>query len=666
MTGLSAKALVVPAETPPAADGGERRPIDAPEVQHLLLELAAAEEPAARCVVLLDLSHRVWIFDLSLALAYAQEGVSLARRHGLAHEEALCELAAGRMLRLMGRYAEAERILPAVRDVLMACGDREGAGIAVRTLSAIYLDLGLLEQALDLNREALQIFNEIGHQLYYCKTLTECADVLKSRGEFDEALAIIDSARARLEATGDTNDEIERLQLKYTRTLTLSDAGRSADAVTAASEALEAARQFDSTNIVSGCRAVLALAHARLGQFEESRRYVDQFLANIDAVTDPFEQISGLLNYARAELAAGQGGRALGRTEQALTLAKQIGLKGLMAQCHAALADIDQAIDAHAAALGHFKAFYAIERELHTVGIEHRIGQMQLQIRVDEARMETLEKARQDLERLVTERTQQMRLAKEQAEIANRSKSDFLAHMSHELRTPLNAVIGFAELLTQEVHGPLGSPKYREYITDIHDSGTLLLSLINDILNLSKIEAGKQELSREICSVEDICLSCLRLVRDRATQAGIAIKLSLQPNLRLLDVDVRAIKQVLLNLLTNAVKFTLEGGHVTLFATDDGVGPYVTLGVRDTGIGIAAEDLPRVLEPFGQVRNSYTKTQPGTGLGLPLAKLLTELHDGKFAIESTLGEGTLVTVALPIADMATWPPGTSPRKFNLA
>jgi signal transduction histidine kinase len=666
MSGRSAKALVAPANAPPATGGGERRPVDAPKLQHLLRELAVARDPPARCAVILDLVQRLWVVDLALSLDYAEEGVALARQHGLAHEAALCELAAARALRLMGRYAEAERILLDVRGALEACGDRAGAGMAVRTLSAVYLDLGLLEQALDLNREALQIFNEIGHQLYYSKTLTECADVLKSRGEFDEALAIIDNAQARLEAPSDANDEIERLQLKYTRTLTLSDARRSAEAVAAANETLEAARQFDSANIASGCRAVLALAHARLGQFEESRRYVDKFLANIGAVTDPFERINGLLNYARAEMVSNRGGRALGHVEQALAQAKEIGLRGLTAQCHAALADIYQAVDDHAAALGHFKAFYAIERELHTVGIEHRIGQMQLQIRVDEARMETLEKAREELERLVTERTQQMRFAKEQAEIANRSKSDFLAHMSHELRTPLNAVIGFAELLTQEVHGPLGSPKYREYIKDIHDSGTLLLSLINDILNLSKIEAGKQELSREICSVEDICLSCLRLVRDRATQAGIALKLSLQPNLRLLDVDVRAIKQVLLNLLTNAIKFTLEGGQVTLFASDEGTGPHVTLGVRDTGIGIAAEDLSRVLEPFGQVQNSYTKTQPGTGLGLPLAKLLTELHDGKFTIESTLGEGTLVTVALPIADLAALPPGASPRKFNLA
>ncbi|HET6224394.1 MAG TPA: HAMP domain-containing sensor histidine kinase, partial [Dongiaceae bacterium] len=270
-----------------------------------------------------------------------------------------------------------------------------------------------------------------------------------------------------------------------------------------------------------------------------------------------------------------------------------------------------------------------------------------------------------DLERLVEERTFQMRLAKEQAEIANRSKSDFLAHMSHELRTPLNAVIGFAELLMQEVHGPLGSPKYRDYLKDIHESGRLLLSLINDILNLSKIEAGKQDLNREICAVEDICLACARLVRDRATQAGITLRLSLQPDLRLLDVDVRATKQVLLNLLTNAVKFTLEGGEVTLFATDDGVGPYVTLGVRDTGIGIAAEDLPRVLEPFGQVRNSYTRSQPGTGLGLPLARLLTELHDGKFTIESRLGEGTTVTAQLPIADPAMYSAAELRRRFTV-
>jgi signal transduction histidine kinase len=155
------------------------------------------------------------------------------------------------------------------------------------------------------------------------------------------------------------------------------------------------------------------------------------------------------------------------------------------------------------------------------------------------------------------------------------------------------------------------------------------------------------------------------LVKDRANQAGLRLKLSLDPELRPLYVDIRAVKQILLNLLTNAVKFTPEGGQVTLFATD-GEGAYVTIGISDTGIGIAADDLPRVLEPFGQVRNSFTRAQGGTGLGLPLAKLLTGLHGGKFSIESRLGEGTVVTVQLPAAEPSADAEGEPRRRtFSL-
>jgi signal transduction histidine kinase len=209
-------------------------------------------------------------------------------------------------------------------------------------------------------------------------------------------------------------------------------------------------------------------------------------------------------------------------------------------------------------------------------------------------------------------------------------------------------VIGFAELMMQEVHGTLGVPKYKEYLKDVHDSGVLLLSLINDILDVSKIEAGKQELNMEVCSVEEICVACIRLVKDRANASMVRLKVDLAPSLRRLNADMRAVKQILLNLLTNAVKFTPQGGLVTLFAEDDG-GRYVSLGISDTGIGISPDDLPRVLEPFGQVSNSYTRAQSGTGLGLPLAKMLTELHDGEFSIESRLGEGTTVRIRLPAA-----------------
>jgi signal transduction histidine kinase len=667
MAGHSAKASRLRTAASSAAAGQQRRlSTDDPDIADLLKELEATVEPATRCAVLLKLARRTWMFDLPVALAYAEESVTIARNNGLVRDEANGKLDAARLLRLLGRYGDAEETLLEVRDVLMAIGDREAAGLAIRTLSALYLDLGLLEQALDFNREALAIFEESGNQEYYCLALLECADVFKGRQEFDEALTILGNVRRRLETiSADRRDKVQWLSYMYTHALVLSDAKRSEQAIAMAHETIALAQQIACKSIEAICYAIVALGHARLKRSVEARRNIDAFLALADTIVDPYERITGLLNCGRAEFADDQAGKAQGHLRQALALAQEVGLKGPLADCNATLAEIYEAIGDRRAALGHFKAFYAIDRELHGSGIQHRIGKMQLQIRVDEARMETLEKAREELERLVTERTQQMRFAKEQAEIANRAKSDFLAHMSHELRTPLNAVIGFAELVMHEVHGPLGSAKYHDYLKDIHESGRLLLSLINDILNLSKIEAGRQDLNREVCDAEDICVACARLVRDRAHQAGIRFKLALQPDLRLLDVDVRAAKQVLLNLLTNAIKFTLEGGQVTLFATDDGVGPYVTLGVRDTGIGIAAEDLPRVLEPFGQVHNSYTRAQPGTGLGLPLAKLLTELHDGKFTIESKLGEGTVVTAQLPIADPAKYSPYELRRRFSV-
>ncbi len=237
--------------------------------------------------------------------------------------------------------------------------------------------------------------------------------------------------------------------------------------------------------------------------------------------------------------------------------------------------------------------------------------------------------------------------AKEQAELANRSKSEFLANMSHELRTPLNAIIGFSEIVAGELFGPIGAIRYVEYARDIHTSGIHLLSIISDILDLSKIEAGRRELIESAIDIHEVAESALRLVRGRAENGGVRLVNGIAGDaMPPLLADERAVKQMLLNLLSNAVKFTPDGGRVAVSAALRGNGS-LAVSIEDTGIGIALENIPRALAPFSQVDSTLTRRYEGTGLGLPLVKSLIELHDGTLELASEEGKGTLATVVFP-------------------
>jgi signal transduction histidine kinase len=241
---------------------------------------------------------------------------------------------------------------------------------------------------------------------------------------------------------------------------------------------------------------------------------------------------------------------------------------------------------------------------------------------------------------------QELRLAKEEAEAANQAKSGFLATMSHELRTPLNAIIGFSEMMLREVLGSLGNEQYRSYVGDIYASGTHLLQIINDILDLSKAEAGKIDLSEDVFDLRDIMRSVGQLTAGRVHAAELTQSVDLPEDLPPLSGDERKTKQVLLNLITNSVKFTPAGGSIKVSARW-AVGKGLAVTVADTGIGIPESDLERVLKPFEQVDSSLSRQHQGTGLGLPLVKAIMELHGGRLEMKSELGVGTEVTVIFP-------------------
>jgi len=291
----------------------------------------------------------------------------------------------------------------------------------------------------------------------------------------------------------------------------------------------------------------------------------------------------------------------------------------------------------------------------------------QAAIALEKARFyQNLKEHSESLETKVKERTQELQLLIERLEEASRHKSQFLANMSHELRTPLNAIIGFAELLKEQTFGPLNEKQMR-YVNHIHTGGLDLLALINDILDLSKIEAGRMELNPQVILLEESLMAYITMVKPLAEKKGLAITLDVEPNLIRIWADPAKLRRIMYNLLSNAIKFTPEGGSITLKAevrseklevrSEDSTAPppfspltshFVEISVQDTGIGIKPEDQERIFLEFEQVGGTYQAKQQGTGLGLALTKRLVELHGGRIWVESEVGKGSRFTFTLPL------------------
>jgi signal transduction histidine kinase/ActR/RegA family two-component response regulator len=552
----------------------------------------------------------------------------------------------------MNRLLQAQTLFEALREAGSPPGD-VGLVDVFDGIASIYGQMGDFAECLTYSYKMLACAEHSGDRRRIANARNNLAFVYGNTGEYVRAIAILEQ-NVR-EATASGYQRIEVLSHINLADLYLQS-GDAPKALEHGLSGLRGAREAAFAIFEGYALEYLGKSHMQLGDSSAALDALEQALALSRRIGSRVTEAIHLLTLGQMYAVIGQPEQALAYLQECVAIAQALEAKAELFAAHRAIAELYEQQGDTSQALAHFKQYHALHAQITGQQINQRLKVLQIVHATETAYKEThaLQQAAEALHQANAE------LAR-----AVRTKDEFLATMSHELRTPLNAILSFSETLQEQIYGPL-NPDQHEALRRIETGGRHLLTLINDILDLAKVEAGRLELYAEWVEVKVICQISLMFVREQAVKKGLSLDTQLNDQHAMIEVDVKRLKQILVNLLANAVKFTPEGGAVTLKVTLDAEAGVARFAVTDTGIGIAPADLGQLFQPFSQLDAALNREREGTGLGLMLVRRLADLHGGSVTVASELGKGSCFTVALPYRHFADKPIATADGSTTVA